>query len=156
METVVIPDVIVGSSKTGKKGLLAGRRFTSGEAVLTFTGRPVVFEDADPNEWMQVGEDAFLSPLDLPGKYVRHSCEPNCAVLFKKGRPVLTAIKIIPSMDELTYDYSQITKAPFVMACSCGKPKCRKMVLDWSGLMPQVKDFYRYLKVVPDYLMNEP
>ena len=160
--TAAFPDLIVGESKVSGRGVFSGRRYSSGEVILEFQGwlytpaeLPIPYvEDC----FLQVGPDLFLGPSDqpeTPDSLVNHSCDPNAAVVIKPdGRILMMAIRPIEPLDEITYDYS-VTMAgdPWTMDCRCGSPRCRKLIREYRTLPPEVKARYRWIHVVPPYVI---
>jgi hypothetical protein len=161
--TAAFPDLIVGKSKVSGKGIFSGKRYLSGDVILEFHGWLYTHAEL-PNPYvedcfLQVGPDLFLGPTDGPetsDTLVNHSCDPNAVVLIKPdGRVLMMAIRPIEPLDEITYDYS-ITMAddPWTMICCCGSPRCRTVIREYRTLPPEVKARYRWINVVPPYVIE--
>ena len=81
---------------------------------------------ADFSEYiLEVTTDLYLDArlVEIPAKYVNHSCEANCYVLVEGQRAFITARRPIASGEELTYDYAydEEVREP----CHCKAPSCR-------------------------------
>lgn len=158
----VFPDLIVGKSRVSGRGVFSGKLYLSGDVILEFRGglythaeipTPYV-EDC----FLQVGPDYFLGPsegAENSDTLVNHSCDPNAAVVFKPdSRILMMAIRPIEPLEEISYDYS-VTMAddPWTMTCHCGSPRCRKVIREYRTLPPEVKARYRWINVVPPYVI---
>ncbi|KAL5005481.1 hypothetical protein ScPMuIL_018937 [Solemya velum] len=67
------------------------------------------------------------------GRFVNHSCEPNCEMqkwnICGVSRMVLFALKDIPPYAELTYDYNfDAFNLDSQQMCKCGSGKCRGVI----------------------------
>ena len=81
---------------------------------------------------LQVGIDRYLY-LDEPGRLVNHSCSPNAAVV---SDITLVAIRLIVAGEEIRFDYSTTIGDGWTMACRCGSPECRGLVVAFQ-LLPE-------------------
>jgi hypothetical protein len=163
-KTGFLPDLIVGKSKVGGRGVFAGKRYRSGDTILEFHGS--LYSQAElpvpyvADRYIQVGPDLFLGPDAEPGpegmdELMNHSCDPNAAVVIKPdGSVLLMAMRPIEPMDEIAYDYS-VTMADdsWTMECRCGSPKCRFVIREYRMLPETVKARYRWINVVPPYVL---
>ena len=124
------------------------RDLAPGEEVLTFEGKPA------PVRGMHTLQIGPLKHLDVfpPGKYVNHSCSPNCGI---KGQSTLVAMKPILKGEEITFDYVMTEwelSSPF--NCLCGTKLCRGQVLGYKDSPEEVK--IRYKGFVSEYLLLPP
>ena len=158
----VVPDLIVGKSKVGGRGVFAGKSFRSGDTILELKGalytREELPEPYAKDEFLQVGPDLFLGPTEgqeTRDEIVIHSCDPNAAIVIKPdGSVLLTAIGPIEPMQEIAHDYSvTMSNDPWTMKCRCGSPKCRKTISEYQVLPREVKARYRWINVVPPYVV---
>ena len=112
-------------------------------AIGTFRERPKWIWDIPHEIWpytIQVDYDRYVVPRKGgPVWYINHSCDPNCVI---SGMGIVSR-RAIEEGEELTFDYSTDVDWPgFSMACSCGSPKCRKVVGAYRFLPPRVKRSY--------------
>jgi hypothetical protein len=126
-----MPDgVVVGASAIEGQGVFATRVFGKGEIVLTIDDSRIV-DDASP---LQNGEDrrhcdyiagGTVVLMQLPERYINHSCDPNTYVRTVMGvRRVFARGDIAPG-EEITYDYSVNGSGDTVWQCHCGAARCR-------------------------------
>jgi SET domain-containing protein len=143
----------VGNAGTKGKGLFAGGPIPPRAVVATFRGTPRWIWDIPEQEWpyaFQVGYDRYVLPRrKTRGRYINHSCEPNCVVL---GRSII-AERGISRGEELTFDYSSDVDWPgFKMECACGSSRCRKVVRAYRFLPKRLK--LRYGRNVTDFIFR--
>ena len=58
------------------------------------------------------------------GRFVNHSCEPNCR---STGFDLEIAVRDIPVGDQLTDDYGSLN-VDYEFDCHCGSPRCRSTI----------------------------
>jgi len=72
-------------------------------------------------------------------RFINHSCDPNCEVLYFSGTPYIYAIQAIPEGDELNFDYKYGSEADMEFTfeqkrewfpCNCGATNCRGTLLN--------------------------
>ena len=122
--------------------------------MASFAGTPKWIWDLPERLWpytFQVGYDRYALPSENSrGRYINHSCEPNCVV---SGRSIVTE-RNIEKGEELTFDYSTDVDWPgFKMTCRCGSSKCRGTVRAYRFLPKKLK--LRYGRNVADYISGE-
>lgn len=73
------------------------------------------------------------------GRYANHSCSPNCGIkdLFN-----VVAMRDIPAGVEITWDYAMTENNDWFMSCSCGSPRCRKLITGFRHLPPEFRREY--------------
>lgn len=142
-------------------GLAATKWYKMGDRLL-FCGGPIIHgsdwpEDADPDYAIQVAPDTYLDPRQLdPIFLVNHSCHPNAGMVIKNGVAALDAIRHIKPDEEITWDYSTtMDDADWQMVCHCGQPDCRGVIRDFRTLPHDVKNKYKLLGVLPDFLLRK-
>jgi SET domain-containing protein len=138
------PRVFVAQNRHGQ-GVYAGRPIDDGQIVDRIKGRIIDDPDYGSDYCMDLGEGLSLEP-DAPFRYLNHSCEPNCELVFydSKGRkneqrrPTLwlQALMEIPAGSELTIDYGWPSDA--AQPCECGSRECRGWIVDAEEVL-QVK-----------------
>jgi hypothetical protein len=96
-------------------GLFSTCSFSQGELVLKIEGEIV----SQPSRTtIQIGPSQHVD-VASPGKFINHSCNPNCKVENKQ----LIAIKNIAKGEEITFNYEEsedILAHPFICK-DCGK-----------------------------------
>lgn len=98
--------------------LKAKKDFYVGETILDLNDAETFFK---PNyTTIDLLDNHVYHPL---GRYINHSCNPNCYVDIKNKK--IVAQKIINKNDEITFDYLSTEReivAPF--DCNCGYKNC--------------------------------
>lgn len=85
-------------------------------------------------------------PIDNPGTYLNHSCEPSAGI---KGRTLIVAYRDIAKGEEIVLDYAmlvdeygdEITDEGLV--CRCGSATCRRRLGSYVKLPDSVRKAYR-------------
>jgi hypothetical protein len=145
----------IANGSVGKK-VVASEPIKKNLSVLHFTGVPVSFEETKKlgekeSFGLQVAKDCYIY-LDPPGRYINHSCDPNCGITPALH---LIAIRDIMQDEELTYDYSTtMLERHWTMECKCGSARCRKVVRDFDQLPKQLQEHYLKLNVVQRYIVT--
>ena len=65
------------------------------------------------------------SPRYNTGRYINHSCKPNCETKVVKGKVYIYAKRIIKPSEEITYDYGEEYFNDFIAPHGCHCTKCR-------------------------------
>jgi hypothetical protein len=148
--------VKVGSSALGR-GVCATRSFRPGQPILEFSG-PVLNHDevhalgGDRAYALQVGADEYLDTMP-PGRYVKHSCDPNAGIVNDR---MLIALRPIEAGEEIQFDYSTtMSRDHWTMECRCGQPTCRRVILDFHHLPPITQNRYLQLGIVQRFILRE-
>ena len=119
-------DVFVAPSRIDNKGVFVTRDFKKGEIVLSWNPKPLgktKFDDLtseQKHDFYEKNGECFL--MQPPERFVNHSCEANTRV----GDFCDVAIKDIKAGEEVTSDYGDNYRVPFV--CRCGSKNCRKNI----------------------------
>lgn len=132
----------------GKRGLgiYAAKKFAPGEEVLTFHGTETAQQGAHT---LQIGKHRHLT-VAAPGKYINHSCDPNCGI---KNKTTLVAIKPIEEGEEITFDYAMTElHIDGFSECLCKAKNCRGRIAGFDGLPCDIKK--KYNGYFSDYLLE--
>lgn len=121
-------NVFVGESKINGKGVFAAKNFRVGEVVLKW--HPRYLEKAELENYSEE-EQKYIYPADdnkylymqLPERFVNHSCDPNTKTIDDIKD---IAIKNIKKGEEITSDYGHDITVSF--QCKCGSRNCRGMI----------------------------
>lgn len=147
--------VYVDNTATGK-GIFAAVPIKKGGRVMSFWGVNLTFREsldfgADQCYSLQTGANEYIH-LDAPGKYVNHSCAPNCGI---KDGPMLVALRDIATGEELTFDYSTtMLERCWEMPCDCGSLFCRGVIGDFD-LMPVATQIqYINMEIVSRFILE--
>ena len=140
--------VVVRQSPCHGFGLFATREIPAGTRVLEYTGERISHAEAadryDDADGAHV--HTLLFTVDRrtvidgavgggSGRYVNHSCDPNCEVTIERGRIFFDTLRSVPAGAELTYDYALTRPYPLPRdwrtryACWCDATSCRGTML---------------------------
>jgi uncharacterized protein len=148
--------VEVGSSALAR-GVFATRSFRPGQVILGFSG-PVLNHDevlalgGDRVYALQIGANEYLDTMP-PGRYANHSCDPNAGIVNDR---MLIALRSVEVGEEIQFDYSTtMSRDHWTMECRCGRPTCRRVILDFHHLPPITQNRYLQLGIVQRFIVNE-
>lgn len=148
--------VEVRESELGR-AVFATQALRPGQSILVFTG-PVLHRvevhalGGDRAYALQVGPDEYLDTMP-PGRYLNHSCDPNAGIANDR---MLIALRPIEVGEEIQFDYSTtMSDDHWTMECRCGRPTCRRVVLDFHHLPPIAQNRYLQLGVVQRFIVRE-
>lgn len=152
---------IVRKARIGD-GLFAARALRRGNVICAIPGRRV---SADlvwdlggkfADNCFRFGPETFLDPLDGPGGYLNHSCDPNAAVAKRNHRLYLIAAAPIRRREEIAIDYSTILGGDdiWTMRCKCGSASCRGMIRNLARLPEELRSAYIDRGMVPGFILD--
>lgn len=143
--------VYVAKTKNHGKGLFAKKNIKKGKIVFTLKGpllkKPTIYT-------IPIAPNSYLNDLEF-GKYLNHSCNPNCGIKNKKE---VVAMRNIKKGEEITIDYAMIIyKYGKEMTakhriCKCGSDQCRGKLGAYSELSDKLKK--KYKGFISDYLID--
>lgn len=144
------PKTAVRPSPIHGQGLFAEEDIALGEIVAIKGG--YIFTEPEwqavkaaisPAE-IQIADGLFIAPShagEVAGDmvYSNHSCDPNVAI---QGQIAFVAMRNIAAGEELTHDWATTDDLDYEMACSCGSPRCRKLITGKDWLKPELQARY--------------
>jgi uncharacterized protein len=129
-------------------GVFAARRIRRGTRIIEYTGERISSAEADERYdddamtkhhtvLFAVDDDTVIDGAvnGNDGRFINHSCAPNCEAVNEDGRIFVEAIADIPAGTELVYDYALTRDEPWddrwtkLYVCRCGAPRCRGTIL---------------------------
>jgi SET domain-containing protein len=116
------PQTYIAECPIGR-GLFAGESIAAGTEILRLTGPILTLNEVrakGPSQAanaLQIGIDRYLD-LEVPGRFINHSCCPNAAVIRDT---TLVAIRQIAAGEEIRFDYSTTISDGWTMAGTGGK-----------------------------------
>jgi uncharacterized protein len=124
----------VGKSRIEGKGVFAAQHIKKGTCILQYLGPKISKEEsAERLSQGNVYIFAFNDRYDIDGKslrnkgrYVNHSCDPNCEAVVTKRTIWIVALRDIQEGEELSYNYGLTAKQ---YRCRCGSPRCCGYIL---------------------------
>jgi uncharacterized protein len=143
----------VGALDTGRyeKSIFALRDFKKGEIVYEISG-PVVKTPTIYTIPIGVGE--YIDDESI-GRFLCHSCEPNCGI---KNKRQVIAMMDIKKGEEITVDYAMFVSeygseiSENELKCRCGKATCRGRLGSYRRLPEVLKK--KYAGYISEYLLK--
>lgn len=147
-------NVYVKEDKNRGKSLFAKEPFKKGDFIFLIAG-PIVNKASIYT--IPIARSLWIDPVpvDNPGKYICHSCEPNAGI--KQGTLVV-AFKDIEKNEEVAIDYAMIVYAygdeiaEEDLVCKCGSRNCRGKLGSWSDLSEGLRK--KYKGFVSEYVLT--
>jgi hypothetical protein len=136
------------------EGLFTADPIPVGRVVLSLDGRFTSIINADADCYA-LSDTLYLDPGDHLGRWVNHSCDPNCWVRIRGVSAEIVAWRDIEPKEEITYDYAQNRpgdEGVWSFPCFCEAENCRMVISGWDSLSPDRQAWYRQQQVVPEYL----
>jgi histone-lysine N-methyltransferase ASH1L len=133
---------VIGTNNRGF-GVRACRTFSPGEIIMEYTGEIITEYESERRMVEEYSKSAnyYLMQFDRGlvidgtkgsmGRFVNHSCAPNCEVRMMKGADGHAHMGIfagdlgVMTGEELTYDYNFDNFGSSQQKCHCGTPSCR-------------------------------
>jgi hypothetical protein len=134
-------NVCVKETGTYGKSIFANRNFKKGDLVFKVEGETVY----EPTIYtIPINFGIFIDD-QLLGKYLCHSCDPNCGI---KDKTSIVTMKDIREGDEIAIDYAmfvpeygnEITEEQLV--CRCGSDICRGRLGSYNRLSTDLRRKY--------------
>ncbi|HTT60245.1 MAG TPA: SET domain-containing protein-lysine N-methyltransferase [Bryobacteraceae bacterium] len=124
--------VAVAESEIDGLGVFATVAFAPGVSVLTIddsrvvdAAHPVLPEERRHCDYLEGGKTVLMQ---IPERYINHSCRPNVFVRTLDGVRHVLALRPIRAGEEITYDYCINGYGDVVWRCNCRATGCRGMI----------------------------
>ena len=138
--------VIVKDTDNLGKGLFAQKDIKKGEIIANWNGEKIYeaekCTDLPPSprdHAIQFDEHKWIDTMGI-GRYINHSCEPNCGI---KNKIKIVAMRDVKKGEWLTFDYDMTEDSDWVMKCRCGNKNCRKVIRGFRFLPEERRKKYR-------------
>lgn len=141
--------VTVRTSKVHGRGVFAKKMIPKGTRIFEYAGERVL--KANLAKDLANGLTSLVYVMNLnetlavdgerggnDARFINHSCDPNCEVLYFNETPYIYAMQEIAEGQELSFDY-QYTSGEIEITdeekrkwfpCHCGAENCRGTLLD--------------------------
>ena len=146
--------IIARDTKRYGKGLFASKEIREEEVVADFSdGKIYKAENASdlPEEVadhaIQFEKNKWIDAR-TGGRYLNHSCNPNCGV---KNKFQIVAMRDIQKGEELTFDYEMTEDSDWKMNCKCNSQSCRKIIGAYRNMPELVRK--KYEGFISDWLI---
>jgi uncharacterized protein len=140
----------VKKSGIHNRGVYARKDIAKGKFIVEYTGKKVSKEEGTRietetskkgytyifelnDEWDIDGDDP-----NNGAKYINHSCNPNCEIVYKDNRIWIVAKRDIAEGEELSYNYG-FEFEDDNQKCACGSNNCVGYILDEED-WPKLKE----------------
>ncbi len=153
--TIICSPLYIADSMLGF-GAFASIAIRKGEVIHQFTGSPISYEEAvnlgkDESYCLQTGPCEYIM-LNMPEKFINHSCDPNCGLNADRE---LIALRDIRKDEQLFFDYSTtMLERHWEMACDCKSRNCRHIIRDFDLLPSALQAHYIKLGVVQSFILE--
>jgi len=136
----------VKESRIHGKGVFVNGGFREGEVVLEIDDSHVVTEpstlsDEDrqllDSDWCDYLANGKTVLMQVPERYINHSCDPNTYVKTINGVRKVLAMRDIEEGEEITYDYAVNGYYGEPAACHCGSSNCKGVLLSDFFRLPR-------------------
>ena len=152
------PLVAVVESGIDGLGVFATSGFGPGETVLTIddsriadAAHPVLPEERRHCDYLEGGKTVLMQ---VPERYINHSCRPNVFVRTIDGIRHVLALRQIRAGEEITYDYCINGYGDVVWQCHCGSVDCRRSIhSDFFHLPLEIQR--EYLPLLDEWFRRE-
>lgn len=133
------PKLEVKKSAIDCLGLYTQTDIPANTEVIEYSGEKISMSEADAREkendktgitYLFILDENFCIDGAVYGndaKYINHSCEPNCEIIYKDGKIFVYSGREIKAGEELTFDYC-FDKNSKKEICRCGSAKCRGVI----------------------------
>jgi len=150
--------VVVAESEIDGLGVFTTVGFAPGDVVLTIddsrvvdAAHPVLAEERRHCDYLEGGKTVLMQ---IPERYINHSCCPNVFVRTVHGLRYVLALRQIRAGEEITYDYCVNGYGDVVWHCNCGAEGCRHTIhSDFFHLPLEAQK--EYLPLLDDWFRKE-
>ena len=141
---------LVRTSPVHGRGVFAKRMIPKGTRIFEYAGERV--QKANLAQDLVDGLTSLVYVMNLnetyavdgerggnDARFINHSCDPNCEVLYFNDTPYIYAMQEIPEGDELSFDYkygiegdveASLEQKREWFPCNCGAKNCRGTLLN--------------------------
>jgi hypothetical protein len=154
----VTKDVTVAESSIHELGVFATIDFAAGDIILSIDdsrevddAHPVSPEEGRYRDYLEAGRTILMQ---IPERYINHSCRPNVFVKTLNGVRHVVALYDIVAGEEIAYDYCVNGYGDTVWDCSCGVAGCRRSIhSDFFHLPLNLQE--EYLPLLDEWFRKE-
>ncbi|KAL3774233.1 hypothetical protein HJC23_000113 [Cyclotella cryptica] len=147
--------------ESGQWGVYAARNFEQGELVISSKSKDGNSGEATKSSATSCAHSIQIDwnkhiLMDLPARYLNHSCDPNVGVLGlnANGSYNFVALKDIACKEELRFDYETTEFAVGAFSiCCCGSSNCRGKVRGYKYNGRDIREKYSE-EYISSYLLR--
>jgi SET domain len=154
----VAENVTVAESGIHELGVFATIDFAPGEVILSIDdsravddAHPIAAEEHRYCDYLEAGRTILMQ---IPERYINHSCRPNVFVKTLAGVRHVFALRDIAAGEEIAYDYCVNGYGDTVWDCNCGAVGCRRSIhSDFFRLPLSLQE--EYLPLLDEWFKQE-
>jgi SET domain-containing protein len=151
-------NVAVKKSRISGKGVFSSKNFREGEVILEIDDSYVVSDPSRLTKEQHEFELDYLADgkiviMQVPEKYMNHSCDPNSYVKTVNGIRKVFAMRDIQKGEEIVGDYSINGHNEGTFQCRCGSENCR-LVYQGNFKLPEALQ-KKYLQYLDDWFVEQ-
>jgi hypothetical protein len=151
-------NVVVKKSRISGKGVFAARSFKKGDEILEIDDSHVVTDPSkltkEQYEFLDYLADGKIVFMQIPERYINHSCDSNSYDKTVKGTRKVIAIRGIKKGEEITFDYSINGYNEGTFKCHCGSKNCRGIYQGNFFKLPKALQ-KKYLPYLDDWFLKQ-
>lgn len=152
-------NVVVKKSRISGKGVFSSRSFRKGQVILEMDDSHVVTDPSKVTKEQHEFELDYLSDgkivvMQVPERYINHSCDPNSYVKTVNGIRKVFAMRDINKGDEIVGDYSINGYNEGTFKCRCGSENCRLVYRGNFFKLPRALQ-KKYLPYLDDWFVEQ-
>ena len=152
-------NVVVKKSRIVGKGVFSNRNFRKDEVILEMDDSHVA---TDPSKLTKVQHeyeldylaDGKIVVMQVPERYINHSCDPNSYVKTVNGIRKVFAMRDIQKGEEIVGDYSINGHNEGTFKCHCGSKNCRLVYQGNFFKLPKTLQ-KKYLPYLDDWFVEQ-
>jgi SET domain-containing protein len=152
-------NVVVKKSRISGKGVFSNRSFKKGEVILEMDDSHVVTDQTELTKEQHELELDYLADgkiviMQVPERYINHSCDPNSYVKTVSGIRKVFAMRDIQKGEEIVGDYSINGYNEGTFECRCGSKNCRVIYRGNFFKLPKALQ-KKYLPYLDDWFLEQ-
>jgi SET domain-containing protein len=152
-------NVVVKKSRISGKGVFSNRSFKKGEVILEMDDSHVVTDPSKVTKEQHESEldyssDGKIVVMQVPERYINHSCAPNSYVKTVNGIRKVFAMRDIQKGEEIVGDYSINGYNEGTFKCRCGSENCRLVYRGNFFKLPKTLH-KKYLPYLDDWFVGQ-
>jgi SET domain-containing protein len=152
-------NVVVKKSRISGKGVFSNRSFKKGEVILEMDDSHVVTDQTELTKEQHELELDYLADgkiviMQVPERYINHSCDPNSYVKTVSGIRKVFAMRDIQKGEEIVGDYSINGYNEGTFECHCGSKNCRVIYRGNFFKLPKALQ-KKYLPYLDDWFLEQ-
>jgi SET domain-containing protein len=152
-------NVAVKKSRISGKGVFSSKNFREGDFIFEIDDSYVVSDPSRLTKEQHEFELDYLADgkiviMQVPEKYMNHSCDPNSYMKTVNGIRKVFAMRDIQKGEEIVGDYSINGHNEGTFKCRCGSKNCRLVYQGNFFKLPKALQ-KKYLPYLDDWFVEQ-